>query len=228
MDHDAVKHVLYTSSVTSDDRPATARRRGPPPTKHVDILWAAARLFARRGVARTSTREIAAAAHTTERTLFKHFGTKDTLVQAVIAEAVLPHLAPTSLDAMRRQIGAPAADLHAWHRALLRSRAEALAEAPELTRLLLAELLRDDALRERFAQQWLHAVWQPLLALFESLQREGRLRRDIGAATLVRLFLSLNLGYLVGRFVLAPRRHWDDDAEVDAIARVFARGAGAA
>ena len=35
---------------------------------------------------------------------------------------------------------------------------------------------------------------------------------------------SLNLGFLVGRHVLAPGLDWDDEAEVAAIAAVFAAG----
>ncbi len=203
------------------------QRRGPAPTKHVDILWTAARLFAGQGVAQTSTRQIAADAGTTERTLFKHFGTKDALVQAVIAQAVLPHLAPTSLHGLRQAIEAHSDSLQVWHRALLAARHAALAQAPELTRLLLVELLRDEALRARFAAQWQDAAWQPLLALFTRMQDEGRLRADLQAATLVRLFLSLNLGYLVGRHVLAPAAGWDDEREMDAIAAVFAQGVAA-
>lgn len=201
-------------------------RRGPAPTKHIDILWSAARLFAHQGVAQTTTRQIAADAATTERTLFKHFGSKDALVQAVIAEAVLPHLAPTSLDGLRQAIEAHSDSLQTWHRALLQARTQALGQAPELTRLLLVELLRDEALRARFAAQWGDAAWQPLLALFTRLQKAKRLRSDIGADTLVRLFLSLNLGYLVSRHVLAPGQPWDDTSEIAGVAALFARGAG--
>jgi AcrR family transcriptional regulator len=201
-------------------------RRGPAPTKHIDILWSAARLFAQQGVAQTTTRQIAADAATTERTLFKHFGSKDALVQAVIAEAVLPHLAPTSLDGLRQAIEAHSDSLQTWHQALLQSRNQALGQAPELTRLLLVELLRDEVLRARFAAQWTAAAWQPLLALFTRLQKDGRLRTDMAAGTLVRMFLSLNLGYLVGRHVLAAHEVWDDAGEMAGIASVFARGAG--
>lgn len=204
---------------------SAAPRRGPAPTKHLDILWAAARLFGQRGVAQTSTREIAAAAGTTERTLFKHFTSKDGLVQAVISEAVVTHLAPSSLQALRRTIENHGDDLATWHEALLRGRDEAMAAAPELTRLLIVELVRDAALRERFAAEWAGAVWQPLSGLLARLQREGRLRRDVPAATLARIFLSLNLGYLVGRHVLAPTADWRGHDEVAAIARFFARGA---
>ncbi len=200
-------------------------RRGPAPTKHIDILWAAVRLFSERGVGQTSTREIAALAQTTERTLFKHFGSKDALVQAVISEAVVPHLAPTSLDALRRAINAHGEDLATWHRALLSSRAQAMAAAPDMTRLLLVELLRDEGLRKRFADTWVSAVWEPLRALLARLQREGRLRRDLSADTLARVFLSMNLGYLIGRHVVAAQAAWDDDAEIAAIADFFSRGA---
>ncbi len=200
---------------------------GPAPTKHIDILWAAVRLFAQKGVAQTSTREIAAAASTTERTLFKHYGSKDALAHAVIAQAVLPHLAPTSLDDLRRLIEARHGDIAAWHLALLERRDAAIAEAPELTRLLLVELLRDASLRDRFTSQWEPGVWRPLAALFTQLQAEGRLRRDLPAQALVRMFLSLNLGYLVARHVLAPGLDWRAAEERTAIASLFARGAAA-
>lgn len=198
---------------------------GPAPTKHVDILWAAARLFAQKGVAQTSTREIAAAAATTERTLFKHYGSKDALTHAVIEQAVLPHLAPTSLDGLRRVIEAHGGDLETWHVALLESRDAALAQAPELTRLLLVEMLRDAALLERFAAQWEPAVWRPLEGLFVHLQTAGTLRRDVEASQLVRMFLSLNLGHLIARHLLAPGLAWDAAAERRALASLFARGA---
>jgi AcrR family transcriptional regulator len=208
------------------DPAAEAPRRGPAPTKHVDILWAAASLFARQGVAQTTTRQIAAEAQTTERTLFKHFTSKEGLVQAVIAEAVVAHMTPTSLEGLRQAIESHSGDLARWHVALLQARSEAVAEAPELTRLLLVELLRDEPLRAEFARQWLQSAWQPLLALFRKLQQEGRLRRDIGAEALARMFLSLNLGFLVGRHILAPDAGWDERKEAAAIASLFSRGAG--
>jgi len=207
--------------------PPPITRRGPAPTKHIDILWAAARLFAAKGVAQTSTREVAAAASTTERTLFKHFGSKDGLVKAVIDEAVLPHLAPTSLDALREVIEQHGDDFAAWHMALLKVRSDSLAQAPELTRLLLVEMLRDGALLQRFVDQWLPAVWQPLLALFERLQREGKLAKNSRPDSQVRMFLSLNLGYLLARHILAPDAAWDDAKERRAIAGLFMQGAAA-
>lgn len=209
------------------DTPAPPRPRGRPRSdaRTAEILWAAAQLFASRGVAATSTREIAAAAQTTERTLFKHFGSKDGLVQAVLEEAVLAHVSPGSLEALEAAIAAFAGDLEAWHRALLAARLQELGTAPELTRLLLGEIVRDAATRERFAGQWRSAAWEPLLALFTRLQGSGVLRQDVDPDRLARHFLSLNLGFLLGRTLLAAEHGWDEAEEIASIARVFAAGA---
>ena len=199
-------------------------RRGPAPTKNLDILWAAARLFSRQGVAGTTTRQIAAAANTTERTLFKHFSNKEGLVHAVIAEAVLSHIAPTSLEALRSAIEASADNIESWHLDLLRARSESLQENLEFTRLLLVELLRDEVLRAQFAAEWVKAAWKPLLSLFSRLQHEGRFRTDVPADALVRMFLSLNVGHLVARYILAQEAKWNDAQDLAAVAKFFARG----
>ena len=70
----------------SENSPLEARNPGRPASPEIRqrILREAARLIAAQGIAGTSTRAIAAAAATTERTLFKHFGSKDGLVQAVV------------------------------------------------------------------------------------------------------------------------------------------------
>jgi TetR/AcrR family transcriptional regulator len=68
--------------------PADARRR--------QILEVAAEMFANRGFAGTTTRDIAAAARTTETVLFRHFPTKVSLYAAILEHRV------------------PAADVERW------------------------------------------------------------------------------------------------------------------
>lgn len=210
-----------------NEPPDAPARRGPAPTKHVDILWAASRLFAQQGVAATTTKQIAAAAGTTERTLFKHYGSKEGLVQAVITHALLAQMTPSSLDGLRgniEQAAQPGADLQGWHRALLAAREASMAEAPELSRLLLLEILRDEDLRAQFGHQWVASAWQPLLAVLGPLQQAGTLRKDLSAEAMARAFFSLNLGYLIARHLLCPDMAWDDEAERRGIAAVFAEG----
>ncbi len=211
--------------------PLPARKpspRGRPPSEdlHRRLLDAATTLFARSGPERTSTRDVAALAGTTERTLFKHFGSKDGLIDAVLAEAVLAHSVPDSLASLGRRIEACREDFEAWHRDLLRSRLADWREGAELTRLLVIELLRHPRHLERFAEQWLPAAWTPLVSLFSELQRDGKLREDVEAPVLARQFMGINLSFVVTRLMLAPDFDWNDEAEIAAIARVFWTGAG--
>ncbi len=99
------------------------------------ILDAALGLFAERGYAAVSLRDVADRAGTTHGLLRHHFGAKDTLWRAVVAEADARYVA--ALPA--RWSPAADGDLHASLTHLVRSLLAASARHPEITRLLLHE-----------------------------------------------------------------------------------------
>jgi AcrR family transcriptional regulator len=99
------------------------------------ILDAALGLFAERGYAAVSLRDVAERAGTTHGLLRHHFGAKDTLWRAVVAEADARYVA--ALPA--RWSPAADGDLHASLTHLVRSLLAASARHPEITRLLLHE-----------------------------------------------------------------------------------------
>jgi AcrR family transcriptional regulator len=201
--------------------------RKPSPAIRAAILRAAVALFAERGAEAATTREIAAAAGTTERTLFKHFGSKAALVQAVIAEV--------ALDLMRQDAFARVYDPHpftredlgAWHQAFLAERIAAAERSPDNYRVLLGELLRDATFRERFAELWLASVFAPLVGHLQRLQQAGAIGRAQTPEALAGAFFSLNLGYLVSRFALSPVRGWTTAKDIEAISALFLAACGA-
>lgn len=193
--------------------------------KHDDLLTAATKLFATQGIVRTSTREIADAAASTERTLFKHFQSKEGLVRAVIAEAVVPHLAQRALADVRALVGSRADDFAARHTQLLKARREAYEANPDLTRLLLMEIVRDEAVRKDFGAQWYERVWEPVKQLFAQLQADGEISADFPPETLATIFYSITVGYLIGRTILAPDAAWHDERDAEDLALFFMRGA---
>ncbi len=65
--------------------PTRAARRRPPARQL--LLNAAARIFARDGLVGATTREISREAGVNEVTLFRHFGTKEHLIEAVVGTA---------------------------------------------------------------------------------------------------------------------------------------------
>lgn len=197
------------------------RGRKPSPALREAILQAALQLFAARGAASVATRDIAAAAGTTERTLFKHFGSKDGLIQAV-GETV-------SFELMQRSAFARIADpapftreaFFAWHREFLTDRVRAARAMPDAYRVLFQELFRDAAFRERYAGRWRRDVFAPLAAHLARLQADGAIASRQDAAALAAGFFSLNLGYLLARFALAPETAWDDARDVETLACLF-------
>jgi hypothetical protein len=113
-----------------------------------------------------------------------------------------------------------------WFETLLRSRL-ALAQAhPHALRLVLVELLTSAAARRRFAPVWKRELWSALVRSIARFQARGELRADLEAEPLARMVLSLALGYLLSRTLVAPGMAWDDDREVARLLQVLQRGAG--
>jgi AcrR family transcriptional regulator len=182
------------------------------------ILSAAERLFAERGAAATRTAEIARAAGVTERTLFKHFPEKAQLLERAAGEA---------MQAVAAAPPADSAPFAVWFETLLRARL-ALAQArPHALRLVLVELLTSAPARRRFAPVWKRELWSALVRSIARFQARGELRADMQAESLARMALSLALGYLLSRTLVAPGLAWDDDREIARLLDVLRRGAAA-
>jgi AcrR family transcriptional regulator len=182
------------------------------------ILAAAARLFAERGYAGTRTAEIARAAKLTERTLFKRFPDKAALLERVLAPALAAAATPPPASEARFEV---------WFETLVRQRLAAAQARPHALRVVLVELLTSERARRRFVPLWRRELWGGLVNAVARFQARGELRRDLGAETLARMLLSLALGYLLTRTLVAPGLAWDDAKEIARLLEVLQRGAAA-
>jgi len=142
-------------------RPRVDPRPRPRPAAE-EILWVASRLFAQKGFAATSTREIAEAAGLRQPSLFHHYATK---------EAILERLLQRSLDAplefverQARASGSPALRLYRSIRFDVRH----LCSYPfDLTAVVLSPELR----APRFRPFWARRA--RLIAAMQKLIRAG-------------------------------------------------------
>ncbi|MDH3318552.1 MAG: TetR/AcrR family transcriptional regulator [Betaproteobacteria bacterium] len=184
--------------------------------KQTAILAAAERLFAERGYAATRTADVARAAQVTERTLFKYFPDKETLLNRVVLPAM-------SAAAAAPQTGdAPFGD---WFAAFLRGRLAEAQARPHALRVVLIALLTSEAARQRFGPLWKRQLWSALVKAIVRFQARGELRRDLDAESLTRMLLSLSLGYLLTRTLVAPALAWNDEREIERLLEVLQRGA---
>src|SRR3954467_11686114 len=206
-------------------RGESARYERPRTAKEAAILVAATEIFGAKGFRDARTADIAQAAGVTERTLFRYFPSKDQLYKRVMFPAVLAATMPRELTETGKLFAADAESFAEWHRRVLKLRVGgARASAPQL-RLMLATLMTDEGLREKVIQIWKKNLWQHALRTVERYQKRKQLRTDVPAKAIARAIISLNLGYIIARALLAPEAPWDDDAEVAATVELMLRGA---
>ena len=110
---------------------------------------------------------------------------------------------------------------------ILKLRVPAATQAAPQYRMLVTALMTDEELRPKVIQIWKKNVLQPLLGTVRRYQQHGQLRSDLPPETLARAVISLNLGYIFARALLAPEAAWNDEAEIDATVELLLRGAGA-
>lgn len=206
--------------MTSDtlDALKTFDAQGMTPRNEIEgrILDAAGRVFGKKGFHDARTAEIAKAAKTTERTLFKYFPSKADLFAAALMPAVVSMTVDEGLQQTRDLWAAASPDFETWHTALVRTRLEQSRKVAPQLRMLIATLCTDEDVRLWFVDAWRDQVWQAAVEALERFQKEGKLRRDISPETAARLIVSVNLGYVLTRFILAPDHPFDDDAEIEA------------
>lgn len=178
------------------------------------ILRAAATLFGAKGFHATRTAEIAACAGTTERTLFKHFRTKNELYAATLLPALVDASVHQGLAQTAHLFSASRESFRAWQDRLLGERLEQSRRVTPQIRMLIVSLLTDEAVRKAFEGQWKAQVWDEAVKAIRAFQKHGVLRKDIKPEQAARLIICTNLGFVLARLIFAVDRDWDDESEM--------------
>jgi AcrR family transcriptional regulator len=179
---------------TDDDlNRGTSLEAGPDETRE-RILEAAALVFAEKGYARATTREMATAAGVNEVTLFRHFGNKRNLFNAVI-QAFGGRAVTADLEA--RLTGDYAEDLRIMGDALLK----VLLERGGALRLMLCEASHFPAVREVMAQNP-RQLFEMLARYFEQRFERGQVR-SLPPHAMARVFAGALFSYSVAQWLFA-------------------------
>jgi len=164
---------------------AQTDKNSPPPDKRLEILQAAATLFAEHGFAAVSIRDLARAVHTTPAALYHHFSDKDAIYRATL-EFVFLDKAKTTSDLAKGQ-DAPEIMLERLISWLIGQ----FSENPVMTRLFQRELLTGD--KERISFLTKEVVATPFREI-ENLMARLAPDRDAGLSAVS--VLSMILGYV--------------------------------
>lgn len=206
-------------------RGESARYERPSTEREAAILEAATRLFGDKGYRGARTADIAAAAGVTERTLFRYFPSKDSLYRRVMFPAVLAATMPRELTETGKLFAEDSESFRDWHRRVLKLRTGAARAAAPQFRLMLATLMTDESLRRKVIKIWKENLWQHAVDTVQRYQKRRQLRADLAPEAIARAIISLNLGYIIARALLAPEADWNDDAEIEATVEMLLTGA---
>jgi AcrR family transcriptional regulator len=176
------------------------------------IIAAARELFERNGTRGTTTREVAEKAGVNEATLFRHFGSKRALLDAMREQAC-------GIEEMRSMIASlPGLDFTAD----LRTIAYYVVDHMLAKRAMMCVSLAEDAARTDDSPEWRGPaqILADLAAYFAVKGEAGLVRGDPTFAA--RYFLGMLFSYVVGR------KLWDsavlDRAVLDRIVDLFQHG----
>jgi len=179
------------------------------------ILAAARELFERNGTRGTTTREVAERAGVNEATLFRHFGSKRALLDAMREQAC-------GVDEFRTFLASlPGEDFAADLRAI----AYFIVDHMMGKRAMMCISLAEDAAGTDDAPEWRgpSQIHTNLGAYFAGKAQAGALRGDPAFAA--RFFMGMFFSYVVGR------KLWDstvpDRATLDGIVDLFLNGVSA-
>ncbi|NOZ29176.1 MAG: TetR/AcrR family transcriptional regulator [Chloroflexi bacterium] len=200
------------------ERRAAARERRVE-RRTAQILDAAARVFARKGFHRATTREIAAEAGVSEGTLYNYFENKQALLVAMLERLA-------EIEALTRTLEAGEEPPDVFLREVLRRRFALFRRNVDVVRAVLPELLAQEELRHAFLQRVIQVTKEALQPYIERQIALGKLRpADPEKMTLVLqgLFLGLMVMDLSGEPVITQ----GDPDLPDQLADLLVHGLGA-
>jgi AcrR family transcriptional regulator len=176
-------------------RATAARKRTPgrptgdSPDLRAHLLDAAIACFTRNGIAATSLRAIATEGAVTPALLHYYFGDKNQLVDALVAERLLPVLAE-----MREVVEGASDDVAALVAGFVRKMTEMVQRHPWWPALWVREVLCEGGvLRELVVSRAGPQIPQLLAGRFAEAQRHGRLNPDLDPRLLVVSLVGLTL-----------------------------------
>ncbi|MEQ4485307.1 TetR/AcrR family transcriptional regulator [Cohnella silvisoli] len=190
--------------------------------KQSRILRAAVEVFAEKGYSGAATSEIAQRAGVAEGTIFRHYRTKKDLLYSIVAPFVARLIEPFVLRGLYPLIDKPHATFEGFVRGLLDNRIAFAEKNIKVIRILLQEVPFHPELREQFLSKVADRVLQKMSRVVNHYREQGQIV-DLPALTTIRMVGSTLFGYLLVRFLLAPKE-WNDAQEREATIQFILHG----
>jgi TetR/AcrR family transcriptional regulator len=184
------------------------------------LIEAGTRMFAERGLSGVGIRELSRAAGTSISMVSYHFGGKEGLYEAVLAEQFACF---DRIDEIRKEKGDPLSMIEGY----LRWTLERHRSHPHLLRFYTSELTNPTPYFDRIVSPAIGKVIRTLAAIIGEGVRQGVFRKDVhaaGAATALAGMINYHVLITGASLALSGRAAMKDEALVRHYLAIFTRG----
>lgn len=192
--------------------------------KLTQIDDAAISLFAEKGFANTSTKEIAVRANVAEGTIFKHYKTKDNLLLNILLKFIKVLIPVMKKDIAKKLSSQPFETVEDFIRYFIKNRIQFVQENQDIMRIFVKELVYNDSLRQNLMTGYFDDLVQLFYDYFDQFKAKGQLK-DIPNEELINKMLKIILADVVWMFVLTDNYKTTDlEARTEMMIRQFLDG----
>ncbi|OXS59978.1 TetR family transcriptional regulator [Cohnella sp. CIP 111063] len=203
---------------------ASAKQSKKETARQQRILQSAVALFAEKGYANTSTSEIAKHSGVAEGTIFRHYGTKENLLLAVIVPFLKESLPAMAQEVFEEVNPAKQAGFDHFLRALFLNRLRFFRENKEIFRVVVKEFVYRDELRNELMAHIQRDIVVYMFRAMDYFKAKGDLP-DLPNERLLKLIFPYVFSQFVIRFALASEEPpVSDEEEAESVVRFVLRG----
>ncbi len=203
---------------------ASAKQSKKETAKQQRIVQSAIALFAEKGYANTSTSEIAKHSGVAEGTIFRHYGTKENLLLAMIVPFLKESLPAIAQEVFEEVHPAKHDRLEQFLRVMFLNRLRFLRENKEIFRVVVKEFVYRDELRSELMGHINRELVGYLFQTIDHFKAKGELP-ELPNERLLQLIFPFIFSRFVLRFALAPEEPpGSDEEEADLVVGFIMRG----
>ncbi|MGE7843272.1 TetR/AcrR family transcriptional regulator [Lysinibacillus sp. NPDC093712] len=191
--------------------------------KQKKIIEVAIATFAEKGYSNTSTSEIAKKAGVAEGTIFKHYGTKENLLLAIMVP-FLKEFFPTMADELIGELMDDERSFEDFLRAFLINRITFLSENREIFQVVIKEMIYKEELRNELFPYISKVATERLIKVIEIFKQRGDIK-DISNESIIKMLSTVIGGFFVSNLVFL-NKHSVSEKEIEEVVLFILNGLG--
>ncbi|ANK58887.1 transcriptional regulator [Loigolactobacillus backii] len=192
-------------------------------TKQMHILVAAIDIFADKGYANTSTKEIATQAGVAEGNIFSKFKNKRGLLNAIIAP-IIDSIFPASMnDFIKTRLTKEYSTLHDFFDSIIKDRVAFLASNSKIIKIFVSEMLYDQTVRQQIIEKFSGAYWSNINQELNQLKAK-HLIVELDNIEILKIMWSITGGIIIGHLYFGQSLSTDKiDHAIAALVKALSR-----